>query len=377
MGFGETGDETGSKKQPARYEFGSGTPRLPTQIEPASIPTETEKPRPIRIEPAPRPIEKQTSGEYKAPVYQGYLEHLKLRTEIGRTTDQIYEARCAQVRLEKLIPELLKLSKLLESYFQAEERRPQRIHLSPVERRYVIEAGKLIPWEDLADISGLGSDHPAVLNLRRSLEDGSLPPRENREAVIKLREALIDEFGDENGKKRPESATRDESEATQHESAGLGRLADSFIRIGILVAVGGAIGGVLGAAIVSESIKVEAIKGSVAVLTGAVAEEAIYPSLKRLQDRNPKVTFERTNNRLEKKLRDMSDTSPERPSFAVAKSEVIIGAQAARAAALELHWDHKLLYEDTLFRLLESMKSDVKPEDLLDTASKLRHLGSV
>jgi hypothetical protein len=275
------------------------------------------------------------------------------------------------------MPQLLELSKLLESYFQAEERQPQSIPLSPVHGQYVIEAGKLIPWEELADISGLGFDHPTVTNLRRAFEKGSLPPRKSHEAVVELRKALIAEFGDENGKKRPESATRHIGEATAQESAVLGRLTDSLIRIGLLVAIGGAIGGVIGAAIASEPIKAEPIEGTVGALAAAVAEEAIYPTIKRRLDSNPRATFEQANNRLEEELRDLSDTSPDRPAYAVARSEVIISAQAARAAALELHWDHQHDYDEAVRRLMESMKSDVKPNDLLNTASDLRHLGRV
>jgi hypothetical protein len=370
MRFGETGGETGGKK-PEGIGSGYGWP--------PSIPVEppypiTERPQPIRREPAPPLIETPPIGERQSPPPRSYIRHL--RTEIGRSTDEIYEARCAQARFAELMPQLLDLSKLLESYFWAEERVPQRRSLSAVEGRYVIEAGKLIPWEELAEISGLGSDHPAVTNLRPSLENRSLPPGESREAVVKLRDALIAEAGDGKGQKRRESATPYVNEATEQESAGL-RLADSLIRIGLLVAIGGAIGGVVGAAIVGESIKAEVIKCIVGALAAAVAEEAIYPSIKRRLDSNPRTAFEQASNRLEKKLRDLSDTSPERPTYAVAKSEVIISAQAARATALEIHWDDQHLYDETLRHLMESMKSDVKPDDLLNTASDLRHLGRV
>ena len=246
MGFKETGGEPAPKKQPEPIGRRTGRPPsdpgVPTYIRgrrksarkstpaesAASLPKVTKKPRVTRNVPVPRPTEQPPSGDDQTSVRRGRPQRPTLRTKIGRTTDEIYKARCAQARFAELKPKLLDLSKLLESDFRTQERLPQRRSLSPAQRQHVIEAVKLIPWEDLADIAGLGSDHPAVTNLRGALEDGSVPPAEGREAVVKLREALIPASGDDNDKKRPESATPYVNEATEQESAGL-RLADSLL----------------------------------------------------------------------------------------------------------------------------------------------------
>ena len=52
----------------------------------------------------------------------------------------------------------------------------------------------------------------------------------------------------------------------------MGRLFDSLIRIGLVVAIGGAIGGVVGATIASEPIKAEFIKETIGAFAAAVAE---------------------------------------------------------------------------------------------------------
>ena len=127
----------------------------------------------------------------------------------------------------------------------------------------------------------------------------------------------------------------------------------------------------------SESIKAELIKGTVGALAAGVAEEAISPSIKRRLDSNPKAAFEQANNRLQQKLKDLSKASADRPTYAVLKSEVIISAQAARATALGLHWENQGLYDETLRRLMESMKSDVMPDGLLQTALDLRVQGQL
>jgi hypothetical protein len=154
------------------------------------------------------------------------------------------------------MPEVEKLCNLQIKYLEEAKH-------SPVEGRYVSEAAKLLPWEELGQIAGMGPDHPILTNLRRSLDNGSMSAQEGQKAVRELRDVLVKESG---GKK-----------PAGRESADLGRLVDSVIRIGLLTGIGGALGPLVGVALVSESISAEVTKGVVVGLAGGVAEEAIYP----------------------------------------------------------------------------------------------------